>query len=236
MKRTHTIDCGSTIEFIHQFLNFNAFFICKTSFVLVLLAVLFPAAGRADSFTGTITYYPGPSGSDVVSLSGPSFGFSDNGDLLSPSNFAAPGTVSINSDLIQSPGCGLSMGGSLVATCITESYTHFVLDLDSAVSIPSTSSPAFASGTLTLPATATLSGQFDVYGSGGLEYSVLLSGVGTGTMRFSDAGSAPGHAVLDEAQFDVTGVETAVPEPGTLLLLGSGLLGLTGRIRRKMAR
>lgn len=36
--------------------------------------------------------------------------------------------------------------------------------------------------------------------------------------------------------FDILGTPTTVPEPGSIMLLGSGLLGLAGVIRRKLVR
>ena len=49
----------------------------------------------------------------------------------------------------------------------------------------------------------------------------------------SEAFQSPGNSIPSES-FSLGGT-TAVPEPGTLILLGTGLLGIAGTIRRKLA-
>lgn len=102
-------------------------------------------------------------------------------------------------------------------------------------------------GSFTFGNTLTFSGTpylFDP-GQGNLELIVEASGgtdPNSGLYMYLDAnsdgpfarwctvcGSNPGFGL-------VTGFDTAVPEPGTLLLTGSGLMAFVGAIRRKLAR
>lgn len=66
-------------------------------------------------------------------------------------------------------------------------------------------------------------GFFDVF----VDFGAALPGTYTGTVVLSDSI----NSVSDPVNFSIT-VDT--PEPGSLALLGSGLLGLSGVIRRKL--
>lgn len=74
----------------------------------------------------------------------------------------------------------------------------------------------------------------DLVDAGGFGYTLFsatipgLSGVGANTITFSFR-QDPAYWYLDDVV--VTG---AVPEPGSLMLFGSGILGLAGVIRRKL--
>ena len=58
--------------------------------------------------------------------------------------------------------------------------------------------------------------------------SVSFGGAGAQTLSFDYAGGDNIGILLDNVQ-----VETAVPEPGTLFLLGAGITALTARRRRR---
>jgi hypothetical protein len=64
---------------------------------------------------------------------------------------------------------------------------------------------------------------------GWVNYTFTETGTGTDTVQF-DARNDPSYDALDNAS--VTGV-SPIPEPSSFLLMGSGLLGLAGAVRRK---
>jgi PEP-CTERM motif len=67
-----------------------------------------------------------------------------------------------------------------------------------------------------------------VSGSGGL----VLNGT---TTQFFELEKEDGHFSFDDVSGKTTLSPAAVPEPGTLTLLGTGLLSLGGMVRRKLA-
>jgi hypothetical protein len=68
-------------------------------------------------------------------------------------------------------------------------------------------------------------------------FSTVVNGVafnGT-TTQFFELEREDGHLSFDDLHGKTTISPAAVPEPGTLTLLGTGLLGLGGMVRRKFA-
>ena len=90
---------------------------------------------------------------------------------------------------------------------------------------------AALSGTINSPAAPfsfsnpSLSGQISL-GEGG---TLALNGITLGVINLPAAGPFPGGPVTIKADLIFTGI---VPEPGTALLLGTGLAGLAARGRR----
>jgi len=67
---------------------------------------------------------------------------------------------------------------------------------------------------------------------GWVNYTFTETGTGTDTVQF-DARNDPSYDALDNAS--VAGV-SPIPEPSSFLLMGSGLLGLAGAVRRKFRK
>jgi hypothetical protein len=56
------------------------------------------------------------------------------------------------------------------------------------------------------------------------------------TASGSDSSGSSGTTASSGIDFNIVGDESAIPEPGSLVLFGTGLLGLAGMLRNKYAR
>ena len=70
-------------------------------------------------------------------------------------------------------------------------------------------------------------------GANWTQYTFTATGTGTDTLAFSFRDD-PAFMALDNVSVSQTG--PSVPEPSSLLLLGTGVLGLGGIVRRKLGR
>jgi hypothetical protein len=75
------------------------------------------------------------------------------------------------------------------------------------------------------------------YGDNGITFSNIGNGNMSGTVNFPGIGANGGTAWFSlEDPVDLNLQVNPTPEPGSLVLFGSGLIGLAGAIRRKLAK
>jgi PEP-CTERM motif-containing protein len=187
--------------------------------LLALLALALPVAAWANSVDFQF-------GGGVMSASGMTVSVSSTVNSLSIGGGpfqSATGPVSISLMLSGSPASGESITGGSIS--ITGGSWTFVGTIN-----PSgtwTETPAIHGGSFAFIITA----------SGTLNGVPTTISVTTGHTVFTGTNpfGAGGSGSVRFASGDSTAV-TAVPEPGTLGLLGTGLLGMAGVIRRKFAK
>jgi hypothetical protein len=190
-------------------------------FLAVLLAM--PASLRADSCT---------SASNLVANC--SFGTGDLTDWTvttapSGSDIGVIGNGGYNNDNVAYFGASDYMYDTISQTLTTtasQSYTVSFWLQDSQGDGPDsdTDFQALWNGTSLLDQYTT---------SSIVEYSFTVTGTGSDTLAFEGYNNSEGLYYLSDISV-TAGTATPVPEPSNLWLLGSGLAGLTGMLRRRL--
>lgn len=208
----------------------------RTLFVLSLCLLLSPAAVKADiiSFTGDVTVVAPPSSVDLTDTGAAALLFAEQSLVLS-----SPLAVDISAPGSYASLASLTFGTIAPGTDVSSYYLHTWYSTDILGTVYS-GSITFSTPILGVEALSpSLVNTNSLLGSPTTTYTtfVLNQGYEFGTQIDSLTISGDTLTFLNETYGKPDDLRiitaTSVPEPSTLLMLGTGLLGIGGVFRRK---
>lgn len=227
--------------------------IYKLGMALVVMAlcgvfVLCPPVAQAGTVIGPIVPYFGPSQSPFNPASFNHFYYEnfETGTLTVPGVTLSPGTTILTGSLVDSvegPGpAGYSLFTGDGNGGITFTFNAGVLgSLPTAVGIvwtdgdlPSRFFQAYDQNNVLIGSITDSSGLF--FSTGGDDNPAnyrFFGATNAGGISSIHISNSNGGIEVDDLQYGVGPKATTAPEPGSLLLLGSGLMGIAGTLRRK---
>jgi hypothetical protein len=213
-----------------------------TAFVALCLAV--PVKAEPILITAGALGWNGQAGGVSVGLAGGTFVFVGTagvtGGIFTP-------WISCNGGLACQPGTAVDLrsfwaGGDLPGTATYQGVTYpfvggqnspnqLVAEWTGTLDIPA----GFTGGLLTAP--FGFSGRF-AFAPGPTQVPGVLdlSGAGVASLTFAEYAGNPGSFFLTAVRYDFTDSADAVPEPMSMMLVGTGLAGLAVLRRRRNAK
>lgn len=200
----------------------------------LLLGTALPA--KANSVTVTGNGYAGGDSDGLRLTAGNFSAFSaapGGQEFLGGGSVGVPMTLSWDSFAFPGPGFTTVNLGNQFTDILTGAITFtgtFTVPA-SALFTGTFTAPVHVSGQLQAFQDLTLGQNF--YTQGPLMATLLFSGTGTATFQIEDIGNPNFQIGFTNVNFKNTGTLTAVPEPTSLFLMGTGFAGLLVMMRRR---
>lgn len=205
------------------------------SLLLLCLVISLPASATSVTVTGNANLGNGFDGLSATAGIFSAFSAAPSGgpDILAIGTVGVQMTLSFNPFAF--PGSGFTQVN--IGNKFTDILTGGII-FTGTFTVPAS---AVQAGTFTVP--VTLVGQLNAYQDltlgqgistqGPLMATLLFKGKGTATFQIKDEGNNQFEIVSGSVDFKGTGSLQVVPEPTSLMLMGTGLAGLAGIVKHK---